>query len=63
MTWDRYTNDWEVGFHISHAEDIEDVGIKGIVSKVREVVGENPVYSEFLPFFVKRQLSRFPWRG
>jgi agmatinase len=31
---------------ISHAEDIEEIGYKGIVKKIREVVGENPVYRE-----------------
>ncbi|EIN09871.1 Arginase/deacetylase [Punctularia strigosozonata HHB-11173 SS5] len=43
-SWDDYENDWEVGFHISHAEDIEEVGYKGIVQKIRDVVGDNPVY-------------------
>ncbi|EPQ54906.1 Arginase/deacetylase [Gloeophyllum trabeum ATCC 11539] len=43
-SWDDYKNDWEVGFHISHAEDIEEVGYQGIVDKIREVVGDNPVY-------------------
>ncbi|TFK53432.1 Arginase/deacetylase [Heliocybe sulcata] len=42
--WDNYKNDWEVGFVISHAEDIEEVGWQGIVAKIREVVGDNPVY-------------------
>ncbi|TFK48846.1 Arginase/deacetylase [Heliocybe sulcata] len=43
-SWDDYKNDWEVGFHISHAEDIEEVGYQGIVDKIKEVVGDNPVY-------------------
>ncbi|EIN09870.1 agmatinase [Punctularia strigosozonata HHB-11173 SS5] len=42
--WDNYDNDWDVGFHISHAEDIEEVGYQGIVKKIRDVVGDNPVY-------------------
>ncbi len=43
-----YENDFEVGFVISHAEDIEEVGWKGIVKKIRDTVGDNPVYSKFL---------------
>jgi len=43
-SWNDYKNDYEVGFIISHAEDIEEVGYKGIVKKIREVVGDNPVY-------------------
>ncbi|KZV94516.1 Arginase/deacetylase [Exidia glandulosa HHB12029] len=42
--WEDYDNDADVGFHISHAWDIEEVGYKGIVERIREVVGENPVY-------------------
>ena len=37
-------NDAEVGFHISYAEEAEDIGWQGIVKRIREVVGENPVY-------------------
>ncbi|KZT58700.1 Arginase/deacetylase [Calocera cornea HHB12733] len=44
QTWGDYENDYEVGFVISHAEDIEEVGWRGIVKRIREVVGENPVY-------------------
>jgi arginase family enzyme len=33
-----------VGFHISYAEDIEEVGYEGIVKHIRGVVGDNPVY-------------------
>jgi agmatinase len=47
--WDDYENDAEVGFHISHAGDIDEEevgGYKGIVKKIKEVVGNNPVYSE-----------------
>jgi len=46
--WEDYQNDREVGFIISHADEIEDVGYKGIVDKIREVVGDNPVYREFI---------------
>lgn len=44
-SWDDYKNDYDVGFIISHAEDIEEVGWRGIVKRIREVVGDNPVYS------------------
>jgi len=44
LDWWDYENDYEVGFVISHAEEIEDVGYKGIVKRIREVVGDNPVY-------------------
>jgi hypothetical protein len=44
-SWDDFDNDAEVGFVISYAEDIEEVGWKGIVERIRKVVGENPVYS------------------
>jgi agmatinase len=43
-SWDDYKNDAKVGFVISHAEDIEEIGWRGIVKKIREVVGDNPVY-------------------
>jgi len=42
--WENYKNDYEVGFVISHAEDIEEIGWRGIVQKIRETVGDNPVY-------------------
>lgn len=48
MSWDDYKNDLEVGFVISHADDVEQVGWRGIVKHIREVVGDNPVYSWFL---------------
>jgi agmatinase len=32
---------------ISHAEDIEEIGWRGIVKKIRDVVGERPVYITF----------------
>ncbi len=38
-------DDYEVGFVISHAYDIEEVGWKGIVKRIRDTVGDNPVYS------------------
>ncbi|KAF8578770.1 Arginase/deacetylase [Ramaria rubella] len=43
-SWQDYKDDYEAGFTISHADEIEDVGYKGIVKKIRDVVGTNPVY-------------------
>ncbi|PCH38435.1 agmatinase [Wolfiporia cocos MD-104 SS10] len=43
-SWDDYDNDYEVGFVISHADELEEIGWKGVVKKIRETVGDNPVY-------------------
>jgi len=43
-SWEDYDNDYEVGFVISHADEIEDIGWKGVVQKIKETVGDNPVY-------------------
>jgi len=43
-SWEDYENDYEVGFVISHADEIEDIGWKGVVQKIRDTVGDNPVY-------------------
>ncbi|OSX64827.1 hypothetical protein POSPLADRAFT_1134059 [Postia placenta MAD-698-R-SB12] len=43
-SWDDYDNDYEVGFVISHADELEEVGWKGVVKRIRETVGDNPVY-------------------
>lgn len=40
-------DDAEIGFQIAFAEDIVDVGYQGIVDRIREVVGDNPVYITF----------------
>lgn len=45
-SWEDYENDYEVGFVISHADDLEEVGWRGVVKKIRDTVGDNPVYSE-----------------
>lgn len=45
--WKDYEDDYEVGFVISHAEDLEDIGWQGVVQKIRDTVGNNPVYSVF----------------
>ena len=44
--WEDEENDYKFGWIISYAEDIEEVGWRGIVKRIREVVGDNPVYSE-----------------
>ena len=44
--WKDYDDDYEVGFIISHADELEDIGWKGVVQKIRETVGNNPVYSK-----------------
>ena len=46
-SWEDYENDYEVGFVISHADDLEEIGWRGVVKKIRDTVGDNPVYSEF----------------
>ncbi|THG98722.1 hypothetical protein EW026_g3525 [Hermanssonia centrifuga] len=43
-SWDDEEDDYKVGFVISYAEDIEEVGWKGIVQRIRDAVGDNPVY-------------------
>ena len=45
-SWVKYDDDYEFGFVISHAFDIEDGGWQGIVKRIRDTVGNNPVYSE-----------------
>ncbi|KAI0648294.1 Arginase/deacetylase [Trametes meyenii] len=42
--WKDYEEDYEFGWVISHAEDVEDVGWQGVVKKIRDTVGDNPVY-------------------
>ncbi|KAJ9494480.1 hypothetical protein LTR99_010756 [Exophiala xenobiotica] len=39
-----YANDAEVGFSLIHARDIDDIGVQGIVDKIRAAVGENMAY-------------------
>ncbi|KAH9890635.1 Arginase/deacetylase [Cubamyces lactineus] len=43
-SWQDYDDDYEFGWIISHAEDVEDVGWQGVVKKIRDTVGDNPVY-------------------
>ncbi|OBZ75176.1 putative agmatinase 1 [Grifola frondosa] len=42
--WEDYDNDYEAGFVISHADEIEEIGWKGVVKKIKDAVGNNPVY-------------------
>lgn len=53
-----------MGFVISHAEDIEEVGWKGIVKRIRDTVGNNAVYSKLpIPSMYREVLSerKLPW--
>ncbi|KAI0713472.1 Arginase/deacetylase [Earliella scabrosa] len=43
-SWQDYDDDYEFGWVISHAWDAEDMGWQGIVKKIRDTVGDNPVY-------------------
>ncbi|KAI0373281.1 Arginase/deacetylase [Pilatotrama ljubarskyi] len=43
-SWTDYDEDYEFGWVISHAEDVEDMGWEGVVKKIRDTVGDNPVY-------------------
>ncbi|KZT11598.1 agmatinase [Laetiporus sulphureus 93-53] len=43
-SWEDYDNDHEVGFVISHADELEEIGWKGVVKQIRDTVGDNPVY-------------------
>ncbi|KAH9915809.1 agmatinase [Epithele typhae] len=39
-----YEDDYAFGWVISHAWDAEDIGWQGIVKKIKDTVGDNPVY-------------------
>lgn len=39
--------DLQCGFTITYADEIEDIGYRGVVKKIRDRVGSNPVYSEY----------------
>ena len=39
-----YEIDRNVGFTIIEAQEIDDIGMSGIVEKVRSVVGDTPTY-------------------
>ncbi|KAI0345189.1 agmatinase [Trametopsis cervina] len=43
-SWKDEDDDHDVGFVISYADDIEDGGWQGIVKRIRDTVGDNPVY-------------------
>jgi len=43
-SWADYDNDYEVGFVISTAEEFEEIGWRGVVKRIRDTVGDNPVY-------------------
>ncbi|KAF8524053.1 Arginase/deacetylase [Hysterangium stoloniferum] len=46
-SWKDYEDDRNVGFSIIHADEIEDIGYKGVIKKIRDRVGTNPVYLTF----------------
>lgn len=39
-----YEIDQDVGFTLIEAQEIDDIGVKGIVNKVRTTVGDTPTY-------------------
>lgn len=39
-----YDNDDGAGFHRIEAREIDTLGVDGIISKIRDTVGSNPVY-------------------
>ena len=51
--WEDYEDDYAVDFVISHAWDAEDIGWQGIVEKIRDTVGDNPVYSAALMLVIR----------
>jgi agmatinase len=38
---------YESGMTVLHAEDVQDLGIGAVVTKMREVIGDSPVYVSF----------------
>jgi len=42
--WSDVTNDEDVGFEIISTEDIDDLGIEQVISRIRFHIGQNPVY-------------------
>lgn len=44
-------NDLDVGFIIISAEDIDDIGVNGVIKRIRDRVGNNPVYLTYVPAF------------
>ncbi|KAF7721888.1 hypothetical protein EC973_003956 [Apophysomyces ossiformis] len=39
-----YKQDFDLGFRIIEARDIDTIGVKGIIDRIRKIVGNNPVY-------------------
>lgn len=46
-SWEDYEDDYEAGFVIIQADEIEDIGYRGVVKRIRDTVGDNPVYISF----------------
>lgn len=43
-------NDQEVGFELISTDDIDDLGVVEIVRRIRERVGDSPVYLRYETF-------------
>lgn len=41
-------NDVDVGFVVVSAEDIDDIGVNGVIKRIRDRVGNNPVYLTYV---------------
>jgi agmatinase len=41
-------NDKQVGFQVISTDDIDDFGIPAIIKRVRERIGDSPVYLRFV---------------
>lgn len=39
-----YENDDNAGFHRIEAREIDTLGVEGIIKKIRDTVGDEPVY-------------------
>ncbi|KZT64482.1 Arginase/deacetylase [Daedalea quercina L-15889] len=46
-SWQDYEDDYEAGFVMIQADEIEDIGYKGIIRRIRDAVADNPVYISF----------------
>lgn len=44
-------NDLDVGFVVVSAEDIDDIGVNGVIKRIRDRVGNNPVYLTYVLAF------------
>ena len=42
-------NDEAVGFQLISADDIDDYGVTAVIQRIRERVGDSPVYLRYAP--------------